>query len=195
MSTLPMGVQALATRFSNFAKLERIIALVCILIPALLYWVDDISAFRDSISDYVYMNPNSHVFGMLLTMAAMMFIFNGALYMQKSADFKNTQKRGRWYNIVLGLALLGVALLPCKDYVIAHYICAGIFFIGSAFAIAFLNDRQYRKTSYVIAAISVLSLAFHFWMPDVLSLLFAEWISLTVIAVHYILESLEGSAA
>jgi hypothetical protein len=35
--------------------------------------------FRLSLSDYVY-SSNSYIFGMLYTMAAMLFIFNGAVY-------------------------------------------------------------------------------------------------------------------
>lgn len=188
-------LQKITRDLSGFAKLERIIAAICILIPFFLVWADNWQ-IRDSISDYVYMK-NSHIFGLLLTMAAMMFIVNGAIYI-KTGHLREYKKQGRWYNIILGVSLLGVILFPYKEYGFLHFIFARIFFVGSAFVIALFNDREHRNISFVIAIISISGLVIYvvnknvFAIPwtDWLTLFWAEWISLFVIGIHYILESL-----
>ncbi|MEO6488313.1 MAG: hypothetical protein ABIO04_00115 [Ferruginibacter sp.] len=55
--------------------------------------------FRTSISDYAY-STNSYLFGMLLCIAAMLFIFNGAVYF-KSQRSVNVNKQGKWYIVFL----------------------------------------------------------------------------------------------
>ncbi len=185
----------LAANLAAFSKLERIIAAICILIPLLLAWADNWH-FRDSISNYVYMG-NSHIFGLLLTMAAMLFIFNGAVYIH-TKHLRACKKHGKWYNIVLGLALLGVSLLPHLEYPVWHYFFAITFFGGSAVVIAVFNDPRHRQISRTIAFFSILALLVYFVKTCLLpipgtgwfTLYWAEWVSLTVIAIHYILESL-----
>jgi len=188
-------LQKITSDLVGFAKLERIIAAICIFIPLFLAWADNWQ-IRESISDYVYMS-NSHIFGLLLTMAAMLFIVNGAIYIQ-TERLRDCKKQGRWYNIILGISLLGVILLPHKEYGPLHFIFASIFFAGSALVIALFNDRKHRKTSLVIAIFSISGLLIYvvnnhvFAIPwtEWLTLFWAEWISLAVIAIHYILESL-----
>ena len=70
----------LADPLVTFKYFERFIAIFCIIMPLILWLADGgiNHPFRDSISDYVYM-PHSYVFGMLLCIAAMLFIFNGAV--------------------------------------------------------------------------------------------------------------------
>lgn len=65
-----------------FAKLERIIAGICILIPLFLITADN-GVVRINISDYVYM-LNSQIFGLLFGVAAMLFIVNGVIYIKTS---------------------------------------------------------------------------------------------------------------
>ena len=177
--------------------MEILIALICMAMPAILLWAEGAPAFRESISNYVYMEQNAHIFGFLLTIAALMFIFNGVLYYQRIIrQGGNTvffSLRGKWYNLLLGFSLLGVLLLPHKEFPIAHHICAGFFFLGSAVFTAFFHEnenRVVRTARYVIAILSVLTLVSHFVLKIPASLLVAEWISLIVISVHYILDSL-----
>lgn len=179
-----------------FGIVERFVALFSILIPLILYISDDFS-WRDSISNYVYMD-NSYVFGLLLTMAAMLFIFNGALYFS-STEYKGLKEKGKnkWYNIILGISLLLVVLLPHEEYKYPHYIAAGIFFLGSSLVIALDCRKKDRKLNLFFAILSIASLVFYFvnWLFDLninwYTLLVAEWISLIVITIHYYLESKE----
>lgn len=194
LAAISTNIKTASSNLAAFAKLERIIAAILILIPLILAWADNWN-FRDSISNYVYMS-NSYIFGLLLTMAAMLFIFNGVVYIE-AKEIRETKKHGRWYNIVLGIALLGVILLPHKENHILHYFFAIVFFVGSALVIALFNDKKHRKISIFIAVLSLLSLfiyfikAYFFTIPGTewFTLYWAEWISLTVISIHYILES------
>jgi hypothetical protein len=171
----------------TFRLFETLIAAVCILIPIGLKVADtDYPGFRPSISDYVYMD-RSYVFGMLLTMAALLFIFNGAVYFRNENRFGLGQE-GKWYNVILGMSLLAVILLPYKQHCISHYIFAGIFFAGNALVTAIFHKRKYRIISLVLAILTLASIGLHFF-GHIISLLAAEWLSLTVIGVHFILEA------
>ncbi len=160
----------------RFSKLERILAGLCFFIPLILRAID--GEFRDSISAYAYMQDNQ-VYVFLLTLASMLFIVNGAIY------------RRRWYNITLGIFLAGVVLFPKDEFVILHYACAVIFFLGSTLVIVFYTSEKRQlwiRISFVLGI--VFSLVFHF-IFNLISLLVAEWIALVIIAIHYILESLK----
>src|SRR5258706_8875359 len=73
---------------ATFEWFERFLAIFCIAIPVILRLTDKLekggynNAWRRSISDYVYMWHN-YVFGLLLGMAAMLFIFNGFVYFKQ----------------------------------------------------------------------------------------------------------------
>ena len=133
--------RVLKTPLKTFIIFERIIASVCILIPVILKLYDkDCPRFRYSISKYAYMS-NSYIYGMLLCMAAMLFIFNGAVYFKSEADLK-LDKNGKWYNVVLGISLIGVILFPPLKYVLLHRIFGAIFFMGNAFVIGFFQKKN-----------------------------------------------------
>lgn len=177
-----------------FGIVERFIALFSIFIPLILYISDDF-CWRDSISNYVYME-NSYVFGLLLTMAAMLFIFNGALYFNSPEYISlETRKRNKWYNIILGVSLILVVVFPHEEYKVSHYIAAGTFFLGSSFFIAFDCYKRDKRINLFFAILSIASLFFYFikWKfnlkIDWYTLFVAEWISLAVISIHYYLES------
>ncbi len=179
-----------------FGIVERFIALFLVFIPLILFLSDD-ECWRPSISNYVYMG-NSYVFGLLLTIAAMLFVFNGALYFG-SSEYKGLKEKGKnkWYNIILGVSLLLVILLPHEEYKYPHYIAAGIFFLGSSLAIALDCRKKDRKWNLFFAILSIASLVFYFvnWLFNLgihwYTLLVAEWISLAVISIHYYLDSRE----
>jgi len=174
MSDLKKRVTNLRKGIVEFAKLERILAIVCIFIPLILIIVDQ-GTMRESISNYAYMNDN-HVYGFLLTLAAMMFIVNGTI------------KDKKWYNVVLGIALTGIVLFPHLDFKIAHYVFATIFFLGSVIVISYYTSKKQFWIACGIAIVIVLSLLAHFWF-HLFSLFVAEWIALGIIGIHYILES------
>ena len=84
-----MEIKEITKNLTAFAKLERVLAGICIMIPLLLVWADHWN-FRESISNYVYM-PQSYIYGLLLAVAAMLFIVNGVIYLKK--DGKENDNR------------------------------------------------------------------------------------------------------
>lgn len=196
------------TNISRIAQFEIVLASILVLMPLFLRLADGNLFWRTSISDYVYM-AQGHIFGMFLTAAAFMFIYNGVLNYR--ADQKETrlqkemapcEKRdhimetiekqkppGKYYNIIFGLSLLGVLLFPHLEYPIIHYICAAIFFIGSIIVMAFTKGRKWSKTGMFLAFISAVSLGLSFVNSLGFTLFWAEWIALVAIAIHYVLEA------
>ncbi|MES1214946.1 MAG: hypothetical protein ABUT20_05480 [Bacteroidota bacterium] len=205
--------------FKTFKAYERIIAAVCISIPLILRIYDkdifypvkvklvasdnltdavpkiekDWLGFRLSISDYAY-SLNSYLFGMLLCIAAMLFIFNGAVYF-KSQRSLSLNSKGKWYNVILGISLLGVICCPHRDWQILHYIFAAIFFFGNAIVTIVFHNKDDKKKSITMGILTVIFLLLAF-LDDHFKLIgghftifWGEWFSLTVIGIHLILES------
>jgi len=126
-----------------FLIVEMVITAICMFIPFILVSVDG-EAIRPSISAYVDME-DSYIFGLLFGIAGMTFVLNGALYFKVESDesrhpeYKianassyNKKKIGKWYNLILGLALFGIAIFhfertPVSE--ILHIIFAVIFFL------------------------------------------------------------------
>lgn len=186
MSFLKKIKNYLTNPLGAFKVFEIIIAIICITIPALLRLADkDCPHFRKSISKYVYIS-NSYIYGMLMCIAAMLFIFNGAVYF-KSEKHTNVHPMGKWYNVILGICLLGVIIFIPNKFPTIHLIFGGIFFLGNAVVIG-LFQKNYpilgRVLALLIAASFVLCLVFCLF-----TLFWAEWLSLTVIGVHFILEA------
>lgn len=155
--------------------------------PLILWLADGGQPFRPSISNYVYMS-RSYIYGMLLCIAAMLFIFNGAVY-YKNEQHLRISWHGQWYNVVLGLSLIGVICFPHIEHPALHYFFAGVFFLGNAVVTgAFYKDKD-RKKSLALAALTVI--AFPLAFAHVISLLAAEWLSLFVIGVHFILSTID----
>jgi len=179
----------LADPLLTFKYFERLIAIFCNLIPLILWLTDEKTdnAFRPSISNYVYM-PHSYVFGMLLSIAATLFIFNGAVY-YKSEQHMHISWHGQWYNVVLGLSLIGVISFPHIQYPTPHYIFAGIFFLGNAIVTGIFYKDKDKKKSIFLAILTVAALPLAF--THVISLLVAEWVSLFAIGVHFVLSTLD----
>lgn len=189
MSLLSTIRSKLSDPLFTFKVFERFIAAFCILIPLIL-WFNDGGVnhpFKPSISQYVYM-PHSYVFGMLLSIAAMLFIFNGAVYF-KNIDVLNISIHGQWYNVILGLSLIGVICFPCDEYPIPHYTFAIIFFVGNALVTGFFYKDKDKIASIILAILTVIALPFA--LLGYISILAGEWISLTVIAIHFILNTID----
>ncbi|MDH4089191.1 MAG: hypothetical protein OEV74_18015 [Cyclobacteriaceae bacterium] len=202
---IPLIVSLAAYKIYGMATLRNgILAFVSafILVAILFYiWYQTLPAnfiVRDSISSYVSMK-NAQIFGLLLTSASMLFLFNGAVYINTVPEI-SSKKHGKWYNLVLGISLLGVVLFPCTNpkLEVFHYSCAILFFAGGAFVIAFFNNEEHRIISIIIAGISLLGFVVYLsntiWLKSAalssFSLFWAETIALWVIGIHYILESL-----
>lgn len=180
---------SLSDSLLTFKYFERFIALFCILIPFLLRAADTgpDKGFRSSISDYVYM-PHSYVFGMLMCIAAMLFVFNGAVY-YKNEQHMHISWHGQWYNIVLGLSLIGVICFPYKAYGILHFSFAAIFFAGNAVVTGLFYKDKDKKKSIALAILTLAAIPFAIFHK--ISVLAAEWVSLSVIGIHFVLTTLE----
>ena len=158
----------------RFAKLERILAFVCLFIPAFLISFDD-GPIRDSISAYYDMEQNQ-VFYIPLTVAAMLFIING------------TVKHQHFYNTFLGVALAGALLFNHEDAGLLHGIFGVAFFGGNAAVIVLYTSREERWFKALLVAVIALAMAGCFifgWF----TFFWAEALSLALIGLHYILES------
>lgn len=157
----------------RLTKLEIILSTLLLFIPLILILAT--GEIRPSISNYAYSNLN-YLFATLLTLAGTMFIFNGSAY------------NSRWYNIVLGLSLIGVALTPHYDFPILHYTFAAIFFLGSMAVMVLFSSKEQLKLKIYFSAIVFLALLGHFIFKTY-SLFWAEWIGILPICIHYLGES------
>lgn len=197
---IPLAVAFAAYRINDTANRKNGILtfLITFVFTALLFFVWYLTLpnrfqIRESISSYVSME-NAHLFGSLLTVASMLFIFNGAVYIHTVPQGAR-KAPGKWYNIILGICLLGVVLFPCTNPSLAvlHYGCAATFFVGSSIVIAFFNNTSHKSISLFIASVSILSFIVYFLgLPHLewFTLFWSESIALWIIGIHYILESL-----
>lgn len=158
---------------NRLIKLHVILSVLLLFIPLILIVAS--GEIRSSISNYAYSEVSS-LFVTLLTIAGTMFIFNGTAY------------NSRWYNIVLGCSLIGVALTPHYDYSIIHYAFASIFFLGSVAAMIGYSSAKQRPLKAYFGVIIILALLFHF-LFNWYSLFWAEWIGILPITIHYLGES------
>jgi hypothetical protein len=158
----------------RFAKLERVLATVCFLIPAILIGFDG-GHIRDSISAYYNMEENQF-FYFPLTVAAMLFIVNGLV------------KDKHVYNTILGVMLSGLILFNHDDTSMLHYFFAVAFFVGNALVILIFSSKKERWFKALLVAGMGISMLGYFAF-DWFTLFWAEWLSFSIIALHYILES------
>jgi hypothetical protein len=189
---------------NKYADTERSIALVLIFTPLILAFADPDSErfFRDSISNYVYMEK-SYWYGSLLALAGALFVFNGAKHMQgyrlqqQMGGGVNTSERfGRGYNIVFGLALFGVIYLPHLAYPVLHFSFAGIFYLGCAVAMIWAPRSELKHLGRVLGIGTLIALALYFaleyWLlpgANPYTLLWAEWVGLVLIALFFVADS------
>ena len=172
----------LSDDLKTFRTFEIILALICVTIPVVLRLADpDRTSFRDSISDYVNMK-HSYLFGMLLCIPAMLFMFNGAVYFRKGPALL-ADPNGKWYNLILGASLLGVICFNCNDHNTIHTAFACIFFFGNALVFAVFN-KIHRAIGIALSALSAILLVLG---KIYISILWGEWLSLIIIGIHFIL--------
>lgn len=173
-ATLLRAADALA----RLATLERVLALVCISIPAFLIVFDHLHV-RNSISEY-YSMQRDQTFYFSLTVASMLFVVNGVV------------KEKHLYNTILGTALAGVVLFNCHDAPMIHVLFASIFFGGNGVVILFFSSRKERPFKVLMSVVILVAMlgwfVFH-WV----TLFWAEWVSLAIIAIHYFIEAGYGA--
>lgn len=169
-----IGVAAIKS-LERFTKLEQNLAVLLAFTPLLLIWFDA-GPIRDSISAYYNMEHNV-IFYVPLTMAAMLLVVNGVI-----------NKPTQWYNWVLGVFLFGVILFNQDDFSLLHNIFAALFFISNVLVIFLFSSIIKLQFRVVLGLIIILALA-GWYLFDAFTLFWAEWISLGIIALHFILES------
>jgi hypothetical protein len=164
---------------ARFARLERVLAALCLFIPVFLIWFDtgpfDNGRIRDTISHYYNMEENQ-VFYFPLTVASMLFVVNGVI------------KQRHIYNTLLGGMLAGVILFNRDDFNRLHTIFAAAFFVGNAVVIIVFSSKKELWFKALLVAALVISMLGCFvfgWFTQ----FWAEWLSLGIIALHFILES------
>jgi hypothetical protein len=174
VSATRTGIAKAVDGVTRFAKLERVLAAVCLFIPAFLIYFDN-GQIRGSISEYYNMEKDQ-MFYFPLTVASMLFVVNGVV------------KDRHVYNSLLGLMLAGVVLFNMDDASVFHYIFATAFFGGNAVVIlVFSSKKELWFKAILVAgiALSMLGCFVFGWF----TLFWAEWLSFALIAFHYILES------
>ncbi len=158
---------------------------------------------RPSISDYVEME-HGHIFGMLLAVAAMLFITNGFVYRDEKTFFAEGEWRS-FLNITLGLLLSGVILFHLERMRALHMISAGFFFFGCMVSTAARETkqprvRQQRIVDFLPLAIMAGSLLVYFgqewgwWCGypfNLVNLFGAESIALWITGLDFILVSMK----
>lgn len=168
----------------RFIVLERVLAIVLVGNPLVMYLFDEItvgteSGFRDSISAYYDMEAAA-AFYVPLTVAAMLLVVSGVI------------KDGNWHNWVLGVLLALVVVLNKDGFGWVHYPAALGFYGGNAVAIGLTRASWWRKGSLLAAGGLTLLWYLVFRNSVDISLLIAEWLGLAIIAVHYFFDAAEG---
>jgi hypothetical protein len=162
----------------NFVQLERVLAAILVFTPLLLMRVDNapggirgsISAYHDVVVPAAFYVP--------LTLAAMLFVVNGVL------------KEGHWYNWVVGAFL---ALLVVFDHDGAtkypHFVGAIGFFVGNVVVMIWFSKN--KPPALIGALVASIAGSIALWLvTDWFTLFWAEWVSLTIVATHYVLDTL-----
>lgn len=157
---------------NRIKKLLNISFVVLLFLPILLILFD--GEVRTSISNYAY-SQYSYVFVSLLTFAGAILIVDGCK--------DDLIVRNKWYSIILGLSLIGVAITPHKDYSIIHYSFASIFFLGSLFAMVLFSSPKQRIFKIFLALVITISMFGHFFF-NWYSLFYAEWIGIIPIIIN-----------
>lgn len=170
----------MSTEFSRLKvrlnKFTSIMGGLLFLMPLILILID--GQVRESISNYAYMVDNEWFFA-LMSIAGAVFIMDGSIWNK------------RWYNIVLGCALIGIAVTPHEDSTlisILHYIFAAIFFLGSVFTMIFYSSKNQRPLKIMLAVVIAVGMSLHFLIPST-GLFWAEWIGMVPITFHFLGEA------
>jgi len=167
-------VKRLPRGLRRFAELERILAALLVLTPLLLILVDTgPDRVRDSISAYNDVGT-PQAFYVPLTVGAMLFLVNGIV------------KRAHIYNTLLGVALSGVIVFDHDGGAsIVHIASAVAFFGGNIVVMVFFSTKPLLLKAVFATTIGTALALWYFtgWF----TLFWAEWVSLAIVAAHFIL--------
>ncbi len=150
----------------------------------------DNRGFRTSLSDYVY-SSTSYLFGLLYCLAGSLFVYNGVVYRKRRHQLR-LFSQGHWYNFIIGLSLIGVALTPDRVSLFWHTLFTIVFFAGNLLVLLFVSSRDESGISKALRIGMAYAVAFallFFRLGDI-TLLDAEWFSLVMIGLHLIQVSL-----
>jgi hypothetical protein len=175
------AVNNLPAELLRFARLERILGALLVLTPALLISVDvGPDEIRDSISAYHDVSTPP-AFYVPLTVGAMLFFVNGIV------------RHAHVYNTLLGLALSGVILFDHDGKTsVPHIVFAVAFFGGNVLVMMFFSTS--KSTLLKVTLVGGIAAAIALWIfTDWFTLFWAEWVSLAIIAMHFILDSVSWS--
>jgi hypothetical protein len=160
-------------RIKDFVQLETGLATLCIIAPALMIMGDN-GNIRASISAYYDMTENV-LYYVPLTVAFMLFIVNGVI------------KHKKFYNVILGISLAVLVILNYRHFPYIHLLAVAVFFIGNAVVMVKYTSKDELWFKSLLVAIIITSILA--WSFGYISLFWAEWISLSIIGWHYILEA------
>ena len=160
------------SNYTNFRDLKTSQAIGFLLIPVVLYMVNDFK-LEKSISEFANHIPLT--FGFLLTLSGAVFFYDGYV------------DRKRWFNTIIGIGLFGVVLFLNTDCPILHYSFATVFFLGSIFNMVRYSSKEQRLFKIFIGIFIILGMLGHYIL-GYYSLFWAEWLGMLPISVHYVLE-------
>lgn len=182
-------------------------ALSAAIAPAVMATADG-EVLRGSVSAYWDIDPR-YLFWLPFTIAAVLLFVDGAL--SYSSPNRN-EFGGRWYNLVLGISLLGLTWFNKDNNPELHFPAAAIFFTLFIAVIAYTSflgwtgrriesdvtdgedddddDRLVAQTSLVFLLLLVLTLAA--WLVGFVTFFFFEIFALVNFALYYVQGSLRA---
>lgn len=171
---VPGGIRKLPRGLRDFAQLERILGALLAFAPLLLVLVD--SDIRGSISAYHDVD-RPWAFYVPLTVGAMLFAVNGIV------------RDAHAYNTWLGVALFGVILFDHDGATQwPHAFFAIAFFVGNFVVMWFYSADKPQLVKLLLGSGIAGSVAMLLLNRET-GLFWAEWMSLVIVAAHYILAS------
>lgn len=171
MRTASEAAHGFGDGLRRYARFERVLGVLLILTPLVLIAFDG-PAPKDSISAY-HDSSTPEAFYVPLAAGAMLFFVNGLV------------RDGHWYNLALGVGLLGVVLFDKDNVPFVHAFCAlGFFGMGALTMLVFSTSKSAElklvAVGGIVAAVALWPLASLFW---------AEWVAMAIIAAHYVVDS------
>ena len=154
-------------------KFTGIMGILLFLMPLVLILID--GGVRSSISNYAYMTHPEYFYS-LLSIAGAVFIMDGSIWNK------------RWYNIILGCSLIGIALTPHLALPNLHYFFSGIFFAGSVFTMIYYSSPLQRGIKIFFGGFVALVMLLNLIIPT-FSLFWAEWLGIIPITIHFLGEA------
>lgn len=142
-------------------KIELLLAISFLCIPIFLPLSH--GGFLNSISEYQH-TSNALIYEALLSISGILLMFDG--YSDKL----------RRYNILFGLALIGVVFFPDNEWRITHDAMAIIFFLGNTFIVTYYTLLLTKFKKIIFSSIIVISLTL--FITGIFNLYVAESIGL-----------------